>query len=169
MVHSALDRRARGNDWSNSGGGMKSARRGGWVILVISWLVGCGPVPGGSLGGSLAPLPSDWAATLGGEHAFCEIESRPSDPHSIQLDCFLYEGELFAQSHRWALASWWPVESWAAIWIEEPEVLVRIGEQLFELEAVHVTDPATRGPVLRERGYDPPPEGIVIFRFEPRG
>ena len=32
-----------------------------------------------------------------------------------------------------------------------------------------MTDPAEREGVLRFRGYQPVPEGIVVFRFEPRG
>lgn len=128
----------------------------------------CGPVPGGRLAGDVAPVPAAWSAKLGGDHALCEIESRPRDPHSIQLDCFVVDGALYAQSHRWALASWWPVASWAAIWIAEPDVLVRIGSELYELRAVRVTDAAVREPILRARGYEPVPEGIVLFRFEPR-
>jgi hypothetical protein len=129
---------------------------------------GCGPLPGGRLSGNAAPLPADWSAALGGDRALCEIESRPADPHSIQLECFLYDGKLFAQSHRWALARWWPVESWAAIWIAQPDVRVRIDGSLYDLRAIHVTDSAQRESVLRHRGYDPVPDGIAVFRFEPR-
>jgi hypothetical protein len=136
--------------------------------LALGLALGCGPVPGGSLGGEVTPLPSDWSSALGGDRAFCEVESRPADPHSIQVECFLYDGALYAQSHRWALADWWPVESWAAIWLAHPDVRVRIGERIFELRAVRVTDAAVREPLLTQRGYDPVPEGIVLFRFEPR-
>jgi hypothetical protein len=137
------------------------------LILLASLLsLACGPVPGGTLSGTVTPAPADWSGVLGGDHAFCEIESRPADPHSIQLDCFLHDGRLYAQSHRWALSSWWPVESWAAIWIAEPDVRVRFGDRIFELRAVHVTDPAEREPILRFRGYDPVPPGIALFRFE---
>ena len=100
---------------------MKRAR-----ILVLGFALACGPIPGGSLDGDPGAVPSDWNAAMGGDHALCEIESRPADPHSIQLECFVYEGSLYAQSHRWALAAWWPVTSWAAIWLEHPDVLVRV-------------------------------------------
>ena len=136
--------------------------------LALLLALGCGPVPGGALAGAVTPAPATWADALGGERAFCEIESRPADPHSIQLECFLSDGALFAQSHRWALAEWWPVESWAALWLEHPDVRVRIGDRLYELRAVRVTDPALRESILRQRGYDPVPDGIVLFRFEPR-
>ncbi len=141
------------------------------VALAASTLLltlACGPVPGGSLRGEPAPTPSDWSSAMHGDRGFCEIESRPSDPHSIQLECFLYEGALYVQSHRWVFASWWPVTSWAAIWLEQPDVRVRIGEQIFDVKAVHVTEPALLLALLKHRGYDPPPEGIAVFRFEPR-
>ena len=142
--------------------------RSALVALALSLALGCGPVPGGALGGAVTAAPATWAEALGADRAFCEIESRPADVHSIQLECFLVDGQLHAQSHRWALDDWWPVESWAAIWLEHPDVRVRIGEQLFELRAVRVTDRALREPVLKQRGYDPIPDGVVLFRLEPR-
>jgi len=137
------------------------------VLAATVWL-GCGPVPGGSLSGTVTPPPSAWSADLPNGKRICEIESRPEKPHSIQLECFLFDGQLFVQSHRWALASWWPVESWAAIWIAHPAVKVRLGDELFELRAVQISDAAQRESVLRFRGYDPVPAGIVVFRFDPR-
>ena len=137
------------------------------LCLVLCLGLACGPVPGGRLSGEPAPVPADWSEVLGADRAFCEIESRPAEPHSIQLDCFLWEGTLYVQSHRWALARWWPVESWAAIWIEQPSVLLRIGGQLFEMNA-QVEDGPLRSAILAARGYDPVPEGIVLFRFVPR-
>jgi len=138
------------------------------AALALLLALGCGPVPGGALRGTPAPQPPDWSGALGGDRALCEVESRPEDVHSIQLECFLVDGQLYAQSHRWALADWWPTKSWAAIWLEHPAVRVRIGERLYLLRAARVTDPALREPILRERGYDPVPDGIVLFRFEPR-
>ena len=113
-------------------------------------------------------MPADWSTVLGDDRALCEIESRPSDPHSIQLECFLHDGQLLAQSHRWALASWWPVKSWAAVWLENPDVRVRIGDSLYEVKAIRVSEADERESVLAFRGYDPIPAGIVVFRFEPR-
>jgi hypothetical protein len=132
-------------------------------------LVACGPVPGGKLAGTPADAPADWSSVLEDGKELCEIESRPGDPHSIQLECFLYEGGLYAQSHRWALAPWWPVESWAAIWLEHPDVRVRVGEKIYELRAVRVGDPAVREPILKLRGYEPIPEDRVRRAARERG
>jgi hypothetical protein len=139
------------------------------VLLAVVLAFACGPVPGGKLAGTEKPVPADWASTLPNGREICEVEARPAKPTSIQIECFAYEGHVYAQSHRWALASWWPVTSWAAVWIENPDVTVRLGDELFKVTAVRVSDAAQREPVLRFRGYDPVPEGIVLFRFEPRG
>lgn len=133
--------------------------------LALAAALACGPVPGGSLSGQPTAVPASWASVVDGR-SLCEIESRPADPHSIQLDCFLWQGGLYVQSHRWALASWWPTTSWAEIWLEQPGVKVRIGEQLFDARAVHVAAGRERDAILGERGYDPVPDGIVLFRFE---
>lgn len=131
-------------------------------------LAACGPVPGGSLSGTPVPAPPDWSTDLADGKGFCEIESRPANPHSIQLECFVRDGKLYVQSHRFAYASWWPVESWASIWLDHPDVRVRLGDRLYALRAVRVEEPALRESILRERGYDPVPDGIAVFRFEPR-
>jgi hypothetical protein len=138
------------------------------VLSCLFMVAACGPIPGGKLSGQVTPAPSDWSAALPDQKRFCEIEARPADPHSIQLECFLYDGGLYVQSHRWALASWWPVTSWAAVWIEHPDVKVRVGDAIYELRAERVTEPAARTAILKLRGYQPPPEGIVVFRFVPR-
>jgi hypothetical protein len=136
--------------------------------LALALALGCGPVPGGALSGAVTPVPAAWSDALGGDRAFCEIESRPEDPHSIQLECFVVDGALYAQSHRWALADWWPTESWAVVWLQHPDVRVRIGERIYELRAVRVSDEGVRTPILVARGYEPVPDGIVLFRLEPR-
>ncbi len=104
-----------------------------WTLLAALLLAACGLVPGGSLSGTLTRVPKDWPSLLEDGLAICEIESRPSEPHSIQLECFSHGQGIYVQSHRWALKSWWPVESWAAIWIQNPTIRLRIGRQIFEL------------------------------------
>lgn len=138
------------------------------LFAAAALALACGPIPGGSLSGTIEPPPTQWSEALEGDRAICEIEARPENPHSIQLECFAHGGALYAQSHRWALASWWPVQSWAAVWLAHPDVRVRIGEAIFELKAVRVADGPQRQEILKQRGYDPVPEGIVLFRFDPR-
>jgi hypothetical protein len=137
------------------------------TAALLALALGCGPIPGGALSGEAAAPPASWSDALGGERAMCEIEARPARPHSIQLECFTRGGELYVQSHRWALAAWWP-ESWAEVWLAEPDVRVRIAGALYPLRAERVSDAALREALLEERGYDAVPPGIVLFRFAPR-
>lgn len=134
------------------------------ALVVLVAVAACGPIPGGKLSGATTPAPSDWS-TVVPDKRFCEIEARPADPHSIQLECFRWQDGLYVNSHRWALASWWPVTSWAAVWLDHPDVRVRVGDAIYELRAARVTDATARTAVLRHRGYDPVPDGILVFRF----
>jgi hypothetical protein len=131
-------------------------------------LGGSGPIPGGALDGELKSAPADWGTFLASEGAVCEVESRREAPHSIQLYCFVHDRDLYAQSHCWALAPWWPTQGWASIWLENPEVRVQIGDALFDLVTVPVTHAEVREPVIASLGYDRVPDGIVLFRFGPR-
>jgi len=132
-------------------------------IIALVGLAGCGPVPGGSLSGTPAPVPANWSSIME-DKTICEIQSRPGKPHSIQLECFLFNDDLYVQSHRWVNAKWWPGESWAIIWQKEPEVTVRINDALYSLRAN--VEAQYRDTILKQRGYDPVPDGIVVFRFE---
>ena len=139
------------------------------VALSLALLgLACGPVPGGRLSGEVAPLPADWAPLTRGLDGMCEVESRPSDPHSIQLQCYTHAGAMYVHSHRWALAAWYPFRSWAEIWLEEPDVRVRLGSSIYELYAEEVTSIRQRDAVLASRGYEPVPDGIVLFQLRPR-
>ena len=145
-------------------------RRAAGLAAVAALLLaaGCGPVPGGRLRGEVEPPPADWAPFTEGLSGICEIESRPEDPHSIQLQCYEFDGALYVHSHRWALASWYPFTSWAAIWLDHPEVRVRFGDSLYELYADRVVEAPLREEILHSRGYDPVPDGILLFHMRPR-
>ena len=54
------------------------------------------------------------------------------------------------------------------VWLEHPEVRVRIGDSLYDLTATPLAAGPQRDAILAMRGYDPIPEGIVVFRFDPR-
>ena len=110
------------------------------LLALLFGSAGCGPLPGGRLSGELQKTAGDWESIVR-DHRFCELESRPEDPHSIQLECFVVDDRLYVQSHRWALSDGYPFESWAKIWLEHPKLRVRFGEDIYQLEAVRVTEP----------------------------
>ena len=137
------------------------------LLPLVTSLLACGPIPSGRLSGEVTPAPADWGSVVTGTE-FCELESRPDDPHSIQLECFVIDGRLYVQSHRWALSDAYPFESWAAIWLDHPLLRVRFGDTIYELEAARVTEAGLRGSILSGRGYDPVPDGIVLFQLRGR-
>ena len=96
------------------------------------------------------------------------IPMRPEAYDAFVEDCVASYASDNVESHRWAQAPWWPVKSWAQVWIEHPEVRVRIGDSLYDLVATPLPAGEQRTAILAERGYDPVPDGIVLFRFDPR-
>lgn len=138
------------------------------LTLTATLCSACGPIPGGALEGEPTTAPASWTEEFVEDAGFCEVQSRPEEPHSVQLSCFVREGALYAQSHRWAMAPWWPTKSWPRIWLEHPDVRVRFGSSLFDLTAVHVEDSPERTATIQSTGYDPVPPGMALFRLDPR-
>ena len=136
------------------------------ILTGLLMLAACGPVPGGTLAGEQSATPGSWRDVMG-DTKICEIQSRPAEPHSIQLECFLFEDKLHVQSHRWVNASWWPGTSWALIWQQHPFVTVRLDAALYALQALPVAEPARRAKILSFRQYDSPPDGILVFELRP--
>ena len=119
-----------------------SRRAAGFTAFAVLLLAAsCGAVPAGRLRGEVQPQPDDWAVLTDGLSGICEIESRPEDPHSIQLQCYEVDGVLYVNSHRWALSSWYPFTSWAAIWIEHPDVRARFSDAICGASSSHRSYP----------------------------
>ena len=58
------------------------------LLAATALALGCGGpfliVPGGALSGDVVePVPSDWSFV---ESSFVDLETRPSDPYSVELD-----------------------------------------------------------------------------------
>ena len=96
-----------------------------------------------------------------------QLETRLDDPYSVNLGCIdamdsLYVGAPDPEDSRWV-----------ANLLEDPRVRLRIGETLYELQAVRVTDPGEFTFVERRlhRKYDYQPPRIQapgwLFRLDP--
>ena len=116
-------------------------------------LAGCnGPLlvfPGGALGGEVVdPPPTDWSFAT---DRFIELETRPGDPYSVELNYFVKDGKLYvdpAEGRRW-------LDHIRA----DPRVRVRLGGKVYPLKATLVDDP------VELEGFDP--ERFVL-RLDPR-
>ena len=87
--------------------------------------------PGGALRGELVAEPiSDWSFV---EDRFIDLETRPDDPYSVELNYFVREGKLYID----------PAEGrrWLDYIREDPRVRVRFGDKVYPLTAVLVGSP----------------------------
>ena len=89
------------------------------------------PIAGGKLEGKVSPLPGQWSELATTE--IVQLESTGEAPYSVNL----WVAEVGGALHVFAgdnLAEW--VKNIAA----NPDVRLKIGEEIFELRAIRVTD-----------------------------
>ena len=137
--------------------------------VLAGGLLGCGPivmVPGGALSGSVQPVPSDWSFSDAIETI--QLETRPSDPYSVNL-WGIGIGKVFY------VAAGSSESRWASNISEDPRVRLRLGDDLYELQATRTKDQAELDAFLAalKRKYDHEPEadereGATLFRLEAR-
>lgn len=106
------------------------------AILGLLVVLGCGPfllIHGGELSGRVSATPSDWDFTQ--EISTVQLESRPSDPYSVNIWVTSLGKDLYL--HAGANRANW-VEHIEA----DPRVRIQIEDQIYELRATRVEDPA---------------------------
>jgi hypothetical protein len=116
--------------------------------------IGCGGpffvFPGGELSGEVVTEPvTDWSFVT---DEFVDLETRPSDPYSVELNYVVKDGALYidpAEGRRW-------LEHIR----EDPRVRVRFGGKIYLARAVLVGKPGELA------GFDPT---RFIYRLDPRG
>lgn len=105
--------------------------------------------PGGALAGDVVdPPPRDWSFV---EASFVDLETRPSDSYSVEVNYFVKDGRLYVD----------PAEGrrWLDYMRADPNVRVRFHGKVYPLRAVRVSDPAEL------EGFDPE---RVVMRLDPR-
>jgi hypothetical protein len=124
------------------------------LITAVVWVAsGCGGpflvVPGGALSGELASEPvEDWSFV---SDSFIDLETRPSDPYSVELNYVVQDGQLYVD----------PAEGrkWLTYIREDPRVRVRFGNTIYPLTAVLVGRPGEL------EGFD---ADRFVYRLDPR-
>ena len=83
--------------------------------------------------------------------SFVDLETRPSDPYSVELNYIVMDGKLYID----------PAEGrvWLEYIREDPRVRVRFGDRIYPLEAVLVGQPGEL------EGFD---ADRFIYRLAPR-
>ena len=109
------------------------------LVLLLALAVGAGGCgggpflifPGGALSGEVVTdTPHDWSFA---SDAFVDLETRPSQPYSVELNYVLTDGQLFID----------PAEgrTWFDHIREDPRVRVRFGDRVYLATAVLVGKP----------------------------
>ena len=144
----------------------------GFLAATALLLAACsGPfgwIPGGRLDGDVVAAPvEDWSFTH--EVQKIQVETKPAAPYSVNVACVAKGPNLWitAGSHS---------SKWAQNLLDDPRVRVRVGEKIYELHAVQVTDPAEVRLVLslydeKYIGLQRKPGGVfdpTQFRLDPR-
>lgn len=137
-----------------------------WIalaVVVAAGLLAYLALPRGELSGTPASFPGSWSFLS--EDEPCMLETRATQPRAVRVGCYSVDGTLHVHSHRWADLPRLFGSNWVEDARQNPSVRVLIRAQLYEALAIEVTDESARESILRARGFDPPPEGMKLFRF----
>ena len=104
------------------------------VAVFAMGSLGCGPlvmIPGGQLDGTVKSAPPDWSFT--DAHEVVQLETMPgSDPYSVNI-WGVSMGPYFYVAGA-------TKSGWVSRAASDPEVRLRVGEDVYELRAVQVDD-----------------------------
>ncbi len=123
------------------------------LLLALVALSACGGpflvFPGGALSGEVVTEPvDDWSFV---SDRFVDLETRPSDPYSVELNYVVKDGKLYVD----------PAEGrrWLEYIREDPRVRVRFGGLVYPCTAVLVGKPGEL------EGFDP---DRYVYRLDSR-
>lgn len=142
------------------------------MLAVLGLALGCADpllgFAGGQLAGPTAPVPDDWSFSDDVETV--QLETRPADPYSVNIWGVAGSGSYYIASGKGMDAAW------AQHIAEDPRVRLRIGETVYELQAVRVDRKRDRRlfSAFGRNKYDDFDsafdefETAVVFRLDPR-
>ncbi len=143
------------------------------VLLVVLRITGFGPharMPGLWLSGELVTTPvTDWSFTDKVQNVQLQTNTWYGIPHSVNINCASYKGELYLDSFYAAGMTYPHGRSWNENVARDPHVRIRIGNKLYDRTLVVVTDPALKEAVdeVKLKKYPtlklPPGGTIVLF------
>lgn len=138
-------------------------------LLLAPLILSCGPVvgiPGGSLSGTVRPVPADWA--FSDEVSTIQIETNPGDPYSVNVWCIGIGPRLYVAGSRSG-------STWVDNLRTDPRARVRMGSDLYELTAIETEDEKERNAYVEalvakyEWELDAEQQAdATLFRLEPR-
>lgn len=150
---------------------MTLVSRFGFLIAAAVFASACGSpfimIPGGELSGQVTAAPADWSFSDAVDDV--QLETRPEDPYSVNV-------WGVSDGSRFLVAAGGGVESsWAKHIIADPRVRLRIGEDIYEMNALITEDAADRSSFLAaaKQKYDFEPDEeqsakAALFVLRPR-
>ena len=120
------------------------------IILRITGLPPNGGRPGLWLTGNAVTTPvTDWSFTANYPTVEVQTNTWYGIPHSVTIYCVTYNGKLYLSSLVVPGAPAYPQgRAWNQNIARDPHVRVEIGDQLYDLTATYVTDPAEHDGVM---------------------
>ena len=140
------------------------------IVAAVFLLGACEPKderPGLWLRGELQPYPDDWSFTKEHLEIAIQVAAPYFLPHSITIICAEHEGELYVAAYRPKTKNW-------AAWVtDNPNVMLKVGENLYEARLARVNDPleitdALGAYTAKYRASGSIPTGVWFWRVAPR-
>ncbi len=140
------------------------------AIAVLLLLGACEPQdqrPGLWLRGSLQPYPEDWSFTREHREIAIEVQAPYFLPHSVTILCATFDGDLYVSAFRPETKNW---TAWVG---NDPNVVLKIGDNLYKGRLSRVDDPLTIIDVLgayssKYRVAGREPTALRFWRVDPR-
>ena len=123
--------------------------------------------PGLWLRGELQPYPEDWTFTDERLEIAIQVAAPYFLPHSVTILCAAFEGNLFVGAHRPETKNW---PTWVT---DDPDVVLKIGEDRYEARLTRIGDPLMIANALgayaaKYRQDGSIPTSVWFWRVDPR-
>jgi hypothetical protein len=140
------------------------------VLLALTSLAGCSEpfivFSGGELSGEVDQPPADWSG-IAEEETF-QIETRPAEPYSVNIWAVGIGPHVYIGTGP-------DGTNWSEYIEQDPRVRLRVGQTLYPLRAIAVTERDERQQVARAYAekYELDPEenwvkDALVYRLDPR-
>jgi len=119
--------------------------------------------PGTRLGGDLAePQDTDWSFIHGRNQIFLETRTWYLIPHSVTTTSWAVDGAFYVPCGNC------DTKRWPKNVQRDPRVRLKIDGKIYERTAMQITDAAERARLLGVPAGKSLPDGVAIYRMDPR-